>query len=90
MATPEKPQERPESRFIPTSYPNQVRSIDTTKVLCWGLWPIQVPVAIDDFSRKVVCVASLEGPNAGWIIDTLERAMQMSNVVYSRNMAHRL
>ena len=31
---------------------------------------------IDHFSRKVVCVAPLEGPNAGWIIDALERAMQ--------------
>ncbi len=33
-------------------------------------------MAIDHFSRKVVCVAPLEGPNAGWIIEALEQAMQ--------------
>lgn len=75
-ATPEKPQEKPESRSIPAWYPNHVWSVDTTKVWCWGLWPIQVLAAIDHFSRKVVCVAPLEGPNAGWIIEALEQAMQ--------------
>ena len=75
-ATPEKTQEKPESRSIPAWYPNHVWSIDTTKVLCWGLWPIQVLVAIDHFSRKVVCTVPLEGPNAGWIIEALEQAMQ--------------
>jgi len=33
-------------------------------------------VAIDHFSRKVMCVAPLEGPNAGWIIDALEQALR--------------
>jgi putative transposase len=33
-------------------------------------------VAIDHFSRKVVCVAPLEGPNAGWVIEALEQAMR--------------
>ena len=33
-------------------------------------------MAIDHFSRKVVCVAPLEGPNAGWIIDALEEAIR--------------
>lgn len=33
-------------------------------------------MAIDHFSRKVVCVAPLEGPNAGWIIEALEQAMR--------------
>jgi transposase InsO family protein len=74
--TTEKTQDKPESRSIPAWYPNHMWSIDTTTVLCWGLWPIQVLVAIDHFSRKVVCAAPLEGPNAGWIIDTLERAIQ--------------
>ena len=32
--------------------------------------------AIDHFSRKVVCVVPLEGPNAGCIIEALEQAMQ--------------
>jgi len=75
-AITDKTQEKTESRSIPASYPNHVWSVDTTKVLCWGLWPIHVCVAIDHFSRKVVCVAPLEGPNAGWIIDALERAIQ--------------
>ena len=76
-ATPaEKPQEETPSHAIPASYPNHVWSVDTTKVLCWGLWPIQVLVAIDHFSRKVVCVAPLEGPNAGWIVEALEQAMR--------------
>ena len=75
-ATPEKTEEKPESRSIPGWYPNHVWSVDTTKVWCWGLWPIQVLVAIDHFSRKVVCVVPLEGPNAGWIIEALEQAMR--------------
>jgi len=33
-------------------------------------------VAIDHFSRKVVCTAPLEGPNAAWIINALECATQ--------------
>jgi transposase InsO family protein len=74
--TPEKKEEKPEARSIPAWYPNHVWSIDTTKVRCWGLWPIHVLVAIDHFSRKVVCVAPLEGPNAGWSIETLKQAMR--------------
>jgi transposase InsO family protein len=74
--TAEKTAEKPEARSIPAWYPNHVWSIDTTKVQCWGLWPIHVLVAVDHFSRKVVCVAPLEGPNAGWIIEALEQAMQ--------------
>jgi transposase len=73
-ASPEKTEEKPESRSIPPWYPNHVWSVDTTKVRCWGLWSIEVLVAIDHFSRKVVCVAPLEGPNAGWIIEALEQA----------------
>ncbi|MFC1611810.1 transposase family protein [Myxococcota bacterium] len=44
--------------------------------LRWGLWPIHVLVAIDHFSRKVVRVAPLEGPNAGWVCDALEVAFR--------------
>jgi transposase InsO family protein len=72
----ETSEEKPEARSIPAWYPNHVWSIETTTVLCWGLWPIHVLVAIDHFSRKVVCVVPLEGPNAGWIIEALERAIQ--------------
>jgi putative transposase len=76
QAAPEKAEQKQETRSIPAWYPNHVWSVDTTKVLCWGLWPIQVLVAIDHFSRKVVRVAPLEGPNAGWIIEALEQAMR--------------
>jgi len=75
-ATAEKPQDNEETRSIPAWYPNHVWSIDTTAVLSWGLWPLHILVAIDHFSRKVVCVVPLEGPNAGWIIEALEQAMQ--------------
>ena len=59
--------EKIEARSIPAWYPNHVWSVDTTTVLCWGLWPIHIFVVIDHFSRKVMPVAPLEGPNAGWI-----------------------
>jgi transposase InsO family protein len=76
LITPEKTDENTEARSIPAWYPNHVWSIDTTTAFCWGLWPTQVLVVIDHFSRKVVCVTPLEGPNAGWIIEALERAVQ--------------
>jgi putative transposase len=68
--------EKPESRSIPAWYPNHVWSIDTTTVRYLGLWPIHILVAIDHFSRKVVCAAPLEGPNVGWIIEALENAIR--------------
>ena len=45
-------------------------------VLYRDLWPTQILVAINRFSHKVVCVVPLEGPNAEWIIEVLERAIQ--------------
>ena len=67
-APPEKPRE------IIAHYPNHVWSVDRTRVLRWGLWPTWVLVAIDHFSRKVVAVCPLEGPNAGWVVGSLEEA----------------
>jgi transposase InsO family protein len=43
-------------------------------VLRWGLWPTWVLVAIDHFSRKVVACCPLEGPNAGWVVEAMEKA----------------
>ena len=63
--------ETQESRSIPAWYPNHVWSIDTTEVRCWGIWIIHVFVAIDHYSRKVMAVVPLEGPNAGWNINAL-------------------
>jgi transposase InsO family protein len=71
-----KTEEKTEICSIPAWYPNHVWSVETTMVLCWGLWPIHVFVVIDHFSRKVMSVSPLEGPNAGWIINALENAMQ--------------
>jgi len=65
-----------EPRQIPAWYPNHVWSIDTTEVLCWGLWPIHVCVVIDHFSRKVMAAIPLEGRNAGWINNALESAIE--------------
>ncbi len=76
VTTTEETEEKPEARSIPAWYPNHVWSVDTTEVRCWGLRTIQVLVAIDHFSRKVVCVAPLEGPNPRWIIEALEQAMR--------------
>ncbi|MHC4216597.1 MAG: IS3 family transposase [Planctomycetota bacterium] len=64
------------ARSIPAWYPNHVWSIDTTMVYCWGLWAIHVCVIIDHFSRKVVAAVPLEGPNAGWINNALESAIE--------------
>jgi len=68
--------EKIEARSIPAWYPNHVWSVDTTTVLCWGLWPIHIFVVIDHFSRKVMSMAPLEGPNAGWFNNALESAIE--------------
>jgi transposase InsO family protein len=68
--------EKEEAKSIPAWYSNHVWSIDTTEVMCWGLWPINVCVVIDHFSRKVMSVTPLEGPNAGWINNALESAIE--------------
>ena len=73
---PREAQEKTEPRSIPAWYPNHVWSVDTTMVLCWGLWPIHIFVVIDHFSRKVMSVTTLEGPNAGWINNALESAIE--------------
>ena len=71
-----KKTEEVKARSIPAWYPNHVWSIDTTMVNCWGLWPIHVCVIIDHFSRKVMAAVPLEGPNAGWINNALESAIE--------------
>jgi len=59
------------SRQIVARYPNHVWSVDRTRVWSWGLWPTWVLVAVDHFSRAVVVASSLEGPNAGWVVEAL-------------------
>jgi transposase InsO family protein/transposase-like protein len=61
-------------REIVARHPNHVWSVDRTRVMRWGIWPTWVLVAIDHFSRAVMAVAPLEGPNAGWVVDVLESA----------------
>ena len=73
---PKKVGDETEARTIPAWYPNHVWSIDTTMVNCWGLWPIHICIIIDHFSRKVVAAVPLEGPNAGWINNALESAIE--------------
>jgi transposase InsO family protein len=68
--------EKEETRSIPAWYPNHVWSIDTTEVMCWGLWPVYICIVIDHFSRKVVASMPLEGRNAGWINNALENAIE--------------
>lgn len=74
-AKPEKSEEE-KARSIPAWYPNHVWSIDTIMVNCWGLWPIHICVVIDHFSRMVMAVVPLEGPNAGWVNNALESAIE--------------
>jgi hypothetical protein len=38
----------------------------------WRIWPTRVVVAVDHFSRAVMAVVPLEGPNAGWVVDAME------------------
>ena len=57
---------------IPAWYPNHLWSVDLTEVCYWGWWKIYILVAIDHFSRKVVAVMPLEGPNTGKVIDALD------------------
>jgi len=64
-----------EERSIPAWYANHVWSIDTTEVLCWGILPAHICIAIDHFSRKIMSVTPLEGRNAGWINNALESAV---------------
>ncbi|MFH2001566.1 MAG: hypothetical protein ABIK28_17920 [Planctomycetota bacterium] len=80
--TVEQTKEQKEPRSIPAWYPNHVWSIDTTTILSWGLWPIHIFVAIDHYSRKVVSVTPLEGPNSGWILDALEKAFEKCTSVH--------
>ena len=67
-ATPTAPRE------IIARYPNHVWSVDRTRVLRWGIWPTWVLVAIDHYSRAVMAVVLLEGPNAGWVVEAMEEA----------------
>jgi transposase InsO family protein len=76
VSIPDNTEEENPPRSIPAWYPNHVWSVDTTTVLSWGLWPIHILVAIDHYSRKVVAVTPLEGPNSGWTIDALEQAFE--------------
>ena len=55
-----KPEKTEEARSIPAWYPNHVWSIDTTMVYCWGLWPIDICVVIDHYSRKVMAAVPLD------------------------------
>jgi len=61
-------------REIVGRYPNHVWSVDRTRVLRWGLWPTWVLVAIDHYSRAVMAVVPLEGPNAGWVVGAMDEA----------------
>ncbi len=69
-----KEKEPVKHRQIIARYPNHVWSVDRTRVWRWHVWPSWVLVAIDHFSRKVVAVCPLEGPNAGWVVEALEES----------------
>jgi transposase InsO family protein len=60
------------NRSITAFYANHVWSVDLTQVRCWGLFRIYVIVAIDHFSRKLVCVKPLQGSSTESICTALE------------------
>jgi len=64
------------SRSIPTWYPNHVWSVDRTIVPRWGFWRTYVLVASDHFSKKIISVVPLEGPNAGWVVEALTKSFE--------------
>jgi transposase len=70
-----KAQEAPATpREIVARHPNHIWSVDRTRVIRWGLCPTWVLVASDHFSRAVMAVVPLEGPNAGWTVEAMEEA----------------
>ncbi|AQQ70500.1 putative transposase OrfB [Limihaloglobus sulfuriphilus] len=73
---PKKTEDETEARSIPAWYPNHVWSIDTTMVYQWGLLAVHVVVIIDHFSRKITAAVPLEGPNAGWVVNAMEDAIE--------------
>jgi transposase InsO family protein len=73
---PKKTEDETEARSIPAWYPNHVWSIDTTMVRKWGVLAVHVVVIIDHFSRKIMAAVPLEGPNAGWVINAMDEAIE--------------
>jgi len=71
---PAQAKEAEKPRQIIARHPNHVWSVDRTRVWRWHVWPTWVLMAIDHFSRQVVAVCPLEGPNAGWVVEVLETA----------------
>jgi transposase InsO family protein len=61
-----------DGRSIAAFHPNHVWSVDLTEVLCWGMLRVYVIVAIDHFSRKLVCVKPLRGSSTESICAALE------------------
>ena len=61
-------------RQIVACHPNHVWSVDRTRVMRWGIFPTWVLAAIDHYSRKVMALSALEGPNAGWVIEAIQGA----------------
>ena len=61
---------------IPALFPNHIWSVDLCEVRRWGLYKTFVLLAIDHFSRKILTVQPLEGPNAAWTVQALEHAFR--------------
>jgi len=71
------PAESSESPSIQAAYPNHVWSVDLTEMaFFWGLWRVYIIVAVDHFSRKVVCARPLASQSAQHITEALEGAFR--------------
>jgi hypothetical protein len=63
-------------RSIPAFCPNHVWSADVTRVLLWGLWPADVLVNIDHFSRKLMLVRPMVSLSSQTICVAFEEALR--------------
>jgi len=61
---------------IRADYPNHVWSADLTVVKRWRVWPTYILVIVDHYSRKILSAQPLEGPNAAWTVEGLQRTIK--------------
>lgn len=71
----EKKSNRRRASGIVAEYPNHVWSADLTTVNLWGIWPAEILVVIDHFSRKLIEVIPLRSRAANPVMAALARAI---------------
>jgi transposase InsO family protein len=67
------PMAKKSPKLIIARHPNHVWSVDLTTVRLWGIWPVNVLVAIDHFSRRLLYTQPLKRAQARCVIAALKR-----------------